>query len=98
VHLVFDSDLNRETLKGGIQEICDCPTVCNRPLNMEPYTFPSTMTKGFKLIADGETVFETSDNHRRLVKLKIDKTVTSLALVPTETYGSECAHVFSFDF
>ncbi|MBQ4116064.1 MAG: hypothetical protein IJD37_01670, partial [Clostridia bacterium] len=98
IHLVFDSDLDRVTLKGGIQEICDCPTVCNKPLNMTPYTFPATMTKEFEVIADGEVIYKADDNCQRLVKIPLNKTVSSLAIRPVATYGSEKAHVFSFDF
>ena len=98
VKIVFDSDLDRETLRGGIQEICDCPTVCNRPLNMEGYTFPSTMVKSFELWADGELIFSTDDNCQRSVKIPIEKNVTRIELRTTETYGDEKAHIFSFDF
>ena len=98
VHIVFDSDLDRVTLTGGISEINDCPTVCNRPCNMTPYTFPATMTKAFEIMVDGEVVYEANDNCQRLVKIKVGRTCTGLAIRPTETYGSEKAHVFSFDF
>lgn len=98
IHLVFDSDLDRKTLQGGIQEICDCPTVCNRPLDMHPYTFPATMVKAFELLADGKVIYRTEHNHQRLVKLPVGLTVSSLSLRPLETYGSEHAHIFSFDF
>jgi len=98
IRLVFDSDLDRKTLKGGIQEICDCPTVCNKPVDMQPYTFPATMTKAFEILADGEVVYRTDCNHQRLVRIPLGKAVTTLTLRPLETYGSECAHIFSFDF
>jgi hypothetical protein len=98
VRIIFDSDLNRETLKGGIQVICDCPTVCNRPLDMTPYTFPSTMVKGFEVYADDELVCRVDDNCQRLVKIPIGKECKSVALRPMSTYGDETAHIFSFDF
>ena len=98
VRLVFDSDLNRETLQGGIQEICDCPTVCNRPLYLYPYSFPATMVRRFQILADGVPVYAVEDNHQRLVKLPMQQTVSTLTFRPLETYGSDTAHVFSFDF
>ncbi len=98
LRIVFDSDLNRETLQGGIQEICDCPTVCNRPLYLQPYTFPATMTKKFEILADGKVLCTVDDNHKRVVKLPLGQVVNTLSLRPIETYGSEKAHVFSFDF
>ncbi|MBQ8388779.1 MAG: FAD-dependent oxidoreductase [Clostridia bacterium] len=98
VRIVFDSDLDRETLKGGIQEICDCPTVCNRPLNMESYTFPSTMVRGFELAVDGEVIFKTEDNCQRLVKIPVGRVASTVILRPLTTYGDSNAHIFSFDF
>lgn len=98
LRLVFDSDLNRETLQGGIQEIRDCPTVCNRPLYMQPYTFPATMMKKFELLVDGKVVCAVDGNHKRVFKMPIAKRVSTLAFRPIETYGSEQAHIFSFDF
>ena len=98
VRIIFDSDLNRETVTGGIPQVKDCPTICNRPLNMTPFTFPSTMTKAFKLIADGKIIYETASNHQRLVRIDINKSVKTIELQPTETYGSDKVHIFSFDF
>ncbi len=98
VRIIFDSDLNRETVTGGIPQVKDCPTICNRPLNMTPFTFPSTMTKAFKLIADGKIIYETASNHQRLVRIDVNKSVKAIELQPTETYGSDKVHIFSFDF
>ena len=98
VRIIFDSDLNRETVTGGIPQVKDCPTVCNRPLNMTPFTFPSTMTKAFKLIADGKIIYETASNHQRPVRIDVNKSVKAIELQPTETYGSDKVHIFSFDF
>lgn len=98
VRIIFDSDLNRETVTGGIPQVKDCPTICNRPLNMTPFTFPATMTRVFKLIADGEIIYETASNHQRLVRIDVNKSVKTVELQPTETYGSDKVHIFSFDF
>ena len=56
------------------------------------------MTKAFKLIADGEIIYETASNHHRLVRIGINKSVKTIELQPTETYGSDKVHIFSFDF
>ena len=98
VRIIFDSDLDRESVRDGIQIVRDCPTVCNRPLDMKPYTFPSTMVRAFTLEADGEVIFKTEENHQRLVKIPVGKAVKSLTLRPLATYGDESAHIFSFDF
>ena len=98
LRIVFDSDLDRETVKGGIQEVRDCPTICNRPYDMPPYEFPTTMTSDFDIIADGEKLYEIRGNRQRLVTLPVDKEISTLSLVPLSTCGDEKAHVFSFDF
>lgn len=98
VHIVFDSDLNRETVKGGIPSVKDCPTICNRPLDLKEYSFPSTVTKAFELIADGEIIYSTDCNHQRFVKINVARTVKKLTLRPIATFGAEKAHIFSFDF
>ena len=98
LRIVFDSDLNRETLTGGIPEIRDCPTLCNRPLDMTGYTFPATMVRAFRVFADGRCLYETEDNHRRLVKIPVGRTVSTITLRPVATWGSSDAHIFSFDF
>ena len=98
VHIVFDSDLNRETVKGGIPIVKDCPTICNRPLDLKGFSFPETVTKVFELIADGEIIYSTDCNHQRFVKIKVKRTVKRLILRPIATFGAEKAHIFSFDF
>ncbi len=98
VRIVFDSDLNRDTVKGGIREVRDCPTLCNRPLNLKPYTFPATMVRSFEVLADKEVIFRTESNHQRLVKIPVNRALQTLTLRPLSTYGEEKANIFSFDF
>jgi hypothetical protein len=98
LRVIFDSDLDRETVKGGIQEVRDCPTICKRPYNMPPYEFPTTMTSDFDIIADGEKLYEIRGNRQRRVVLSVDKEISTLSLVPLSTCGDEKAHIFSFDF
>ena len=98
VRIVFDSDLDRATVKGGIEEVRDCPTICNRPLNMTSYTFPATMTKSFELIADGTVIYSTKTNYQRFVKIPLNRNVKVLELKPIDTYGEKESHIFSFDF
>lgn len=98
LRIIFDSDLDRESVKGGIQEVRDCPTICNRPYNMPPYEFPTTMTSDFDILADGEKLYEIRGNRQRLVVLPVDREISSLSLIPLATCGDEKAHIFSFDF
>ena len=98
VRIIFDSDLDRETVSGGIEEVKDCPTICNRPLDMTSYTFPATMTKSFELIVDGSVIYSTETNNQRFVKIPLNCNVKVLELKPIDTYGEKESHIFSFDF
>ena len=99
VRLVFDSDLDRATITGGIESVKDCPTICNRSADMTPYEFPTTMTDTFEILVDGEVLHRITGNRQRLVTLPIGKTASRIALRPVKTTGTaETAHVFSFDF
>lgn len=98
VRIIFDSDLDRNTVTGGIQNVRDCPTICNRPKDMPSFGFPTVMTKSFKLSADGETLYFTENNHSRFVTIPIKQTVSNITLCPLETYGADKSHIFSFDF
>jgi hypothetical protein len=67
-------------------------------MHMPGYTFPATMTRGFVVLADGEEIFRTQENYRRLVRIPVERQVHSLTLRPLTTWGSETAHIFSLDF
>lgn len=96
--IVFDSDLDRRTVCGGVESVRSNPTMCNRPLDMEPFAFPTTMVDSFELIADGEVIAQVKDNYQRLVCIPINREITSLTLRICSTTGDEKAHIFSFDF
>ena len=99
VRLVFDSDLDRATITGGIESVKDCPTICNRSADMTPFEFPTTMTDTFEILVDGEVLHRITGNRQRLVTLPIGKTAGRIALRPIKTTGTAgTAHVFSFDF
>lgn len=96
--IVFDSDLNRETVKGGVEEVRRYPTICNRPNDMESFTFPTTMVDSFEIIVDGEVIAAVTDNYQRFVKIGINRKTTTLTLRINSTTGNKTAHIFSFDF
>lgn len=103
VRIIFDSDLDRVTVKGGVESVRDCPTICNRPADMPPFEFPTTMTDTFEIIADNRVLYTISGNRQRLVRLPVKQTVSCIGLRPVCTCGANaraagCAHVFSFDF
>ena len=98
VRIIFDSDLDRTTTEGGTPGLPGKSTLCCRPLNFRPVSFPKTMIRSFEIKADGKTIFTTDCNYQRLNIISVKKEVSVIELIPHATYGSEDAHIFSFDF
>ncbi len=101
VHIVFDSDLRRDTLPGG-----DCErthaTRCNIRLDSPQMYVPKTLCREFVLkyeTADGEKTIHITENRKRAYHIEIDEPIVSLSLTPVSNWGeSEKTNVFSFDF
>ncbi len=86
--LIFDSDFNRN--------YHNMP--CNYPLKETRYKLPKTLITKFELEIHNkneEITKETFTNHQRLVKISIDRCVTSIKLIPKETNGSTEFRIFS---
>ena len=102
VHIVFDSDLNRETLPGGRVESRHI-TRANVRLDAPVMHMPKTLCREFTLIGekDGERVelLKVENNRKRAYDIKIEKELDKLILIPESTWGESCAvSVISFDF
>ena len=111
VRLVFDSDLNREYTAGNPDGL-NTSTVLFFPLSHDRTTFgfPPTLVKSYRIEAqtggEWKTVFETKDNHQRLVRHDLDLTADAVRFIPLSThkseekgndYGSSTAHLFAFE-
>lgn len=99
--LVFDSDLNRETCTGH-QTLRRYPMLCNKYFEMEPFGFPQTMVKAFRLEyrdnnGEWQTALREENNYQRLVKGDLSISTDAIRFVPEETWGSEDAHLFAFE-
>ena len=110
--LVTDSDLDRENFDGH-PDLLTIPMTLFKGLgyNNTSFTFPRTVLKSFRIevktsFGGWETVFETKDNHQRLVRGKIARKCLGIRLVPLSTWGSELkentygsatAHIFAFE-
>ncbi len=99
--IIWDSDLNRDTMP----EIGGRPfrhnMLANRPADCPDFPVPATMTKAYQLsgkTADGEwhTLFETRNNYRRLNLIPLEGEYIALRLTPLETWGAAQSHIFSF--
>ena len=99
VRIIFDSDLNRKLM--GILPQRNMP--CNRPADMPYVSLPETLVRCYRIeatTADGSStvIADVTDNARRHVHHDVDMAITELRLIPTETWGAEKVHIFSFDF
>lgn len=102
VHIVFDSDLNRNTLLGSQCERTHT-TRANIKLDSPDIYMPKTLCKEFKLVGsiDGneEVLLHVTENTKRAHNIDINKVFDSLKLVPISDWGNNIEiAVISFDF
>jgi len=102
VHIVFDSDLDRETLPGPWCERKHV-TRANVLLDSPQMYMPKTLCKGFTLTADtkdGKIVLISEKNNiKRAYHVKTDISVSALSLTIDSNWGgSDSTSVVSFDF
>ncbi len=99
-HIVFDSDLDRLTLPGDWYETYHSMR-CNILRDSPKMCVPKTLVKSFSLeitYSDGKTEVKHFENNiRRMNEIVIDACIKSISLVPQTTWGTENAHIFSFD-
>ncbi len=102
VHLVFDSDLNRDTLPGCFNERNHITRA--NILRTSPQThLPTTICKAFRLTAKtpkGEVILaEEKNNIKRAHHIFAETEITELSLVMTENHGGgDTTILVSFDF
>ncbi len=100
VRIVFDSDLNRETLL-DLDGKPSRETLSNYPLKRAMATTPKTMTKSFAVQVmqgdDWQTIYETDCNYQRLLTLPCNVKTTAVQLKLLDTHGNDRCHVFCFD-
>ena len=108
----MDSDLNREYVEGNPNGL-HTSSVLFFPAshNNTTFGFLTTVLKSFRIEVKNEagewvTAYETTDNHQRLIRQKLDVVTTGVRLIPLTTYlsemkcedyGSSTAHIFAFE-
>ncbi len=101
VHIVFDSDLNRETLPGGWCEQGHS-TRANHLLDSPIMHMPTTLCREFTLIGskDGaeDIILNVTDNRKRAWHIDCNKVYDSIKLIPKKSWGEGAISVISFDF
>lgn len=100
VRLVFDSDLNRETLPEWERRI-NRNMIHNIPLGLEPSYPPKTLMRRFTVtltLDNGETESREINNYyQRLFIWKTRRKIMEASVTLEETWGSPEFHLFSFE-
>ena len=112
VHLVFDSDLDREYTDGNPDALHTSSTLFfPKTYNNTTFGFPKCLIKHYKIeildeLKNWKTIIEISDNHQRFIKHELNTVTKAVRLIPistyhserkTEDYGSSTAHIFNFE-
>lgn len=101
VRLIFDSDLNRETLSETALGLAR-PMTHNRPRNWPDSHVPRTLVRAYALdilTANGawKRMAEAWNNHQRMRRHLIEDTTPAVRLTVLDTWGSQGCHVFAMD-
>ena len=102
VHIVFCSDLNRDTLPGSHCERSHS-TRANQRLDSPQMYMPKTLCKAFRVIGErkGEkqVLLDVTDNRKRAYHVQVDQVFDKLTLIPVSGWDDkESIPVISFDF
>lgn len=101
IHLVFSSDLNRETLDGPMVERTHT-TRANTMLSSPQLRMPAPLCKEFKLLGklNGETfeLLHITNNRKRCYHITPNQTFDALTLIPISSWGGDTIDLISFDF
>ena len=102
VHIVFSSDLNRETLEGSHCERTHT-TRLNTKLSSPRMHMPTTLCREFELYCEvggeRELLLSVSDNRKRAYDVKVGRNADALVLIPRASWGEgKDVPIISFDF
>ena len=102
VRIVWDSELNRESMPVIAGRPFTLNMMCNKPLGMPDFHPPFALTRSYRIEGtreDGsrEILYSTDSNHQRLNRISLSGTWTAVRLVPEATWGAENSHIFSFE-
>lgn len=89
VRLVFDSDLDTRKLNHGHLNV-----PANYFLNAPERKVPETIMKSFAIVADGKEVVRVTDNHQRLVRIKVPFRARCIEFRPLD---AEAKKLFAFE-
>lgn len=101
IRLVFDSDLNRESVEGD-EELRWIPMICNRHADFDGFGFPQTMTKKYEiecLDVNGRwrNLLRIQNNYQRMNTHPVNIQTKAIRFRPLETWGADKSHIFAID-
>ncbi|MBQ7794596.1 MAG: FAD-dependent oxidoreductase [Clostridia bacterium] len=102
VHIVFCSDLNRDTLSGSECERIHS-TRANIRLDSPQQYMPKTLCREFALVGESDgkktELLHISDNRKRSYHINVNQNFDKLTLIPLKSWGDDSKiPVISFDF
>lgn len=101
IHIVFSSDLDRNSLLGSQTERTQ-PTRSNYRLDNPQQPMPADLCREFILTGmlegNEKEILHVTENHKRCYDISLKDTFDSLKLTPVESWGSPDTPVISFDF
>ena len=100
IRLIFDSDLNRETLPETARGLRR-PMPGNRITGQPDSCVPATLVRAFRVEAltsvGWRTLLLEENNYLRLFTAHLCTSTRALRITPLTTWGSQAAHIFSLD-
>lgn len=102
VHIVFDSDLNRNTLPGSRCERIHSMRA-NQRIDSPKMHMPTTLCKKFALIGEldgvSRIILSVDDNRKRSYHINVNEAFDKITLIPESSWGNtDTVRVISFDF
>lgn len=101
VHIVFSSDLNRNSLDGSEVER-QRATRANVRLDSPQLHMPASLCREFRLVGfrngQEQELLHVTDNRKRSYHLKLGQAFDKLVLIPLSGWGNGLIDLISFDF
>ena len=100
IRLIFDSDLNRETLPE--ERKYNRPMQASYFLKDQAMYVPQTMMHAYRIDycddkGNWQTAFTETDHYQRLAQHTVSFSAKAVRFVPLSTWGSDLFHIFAFD-
>ncbi len=97
VHIVFDSDLNRETLAGDKTERTHSMRA-NVRLDSPLVSLPKTLCREFAVSSEGRLLCHVTDNRKRCIRIPVERRVRDVRLTVLSNWGETGkTRVLAFD-